>query len=136
MNYLQLSGYDFNATCKSLDQAKARLEAIEKGGNLIPMKYSARLTWEGLYEVREVFRGYCLDSRGKPLCSFVDARLTFSMPDLSMLLQVIEQVMVKLQQIEMGQDMIVMKASAQECIHMLDVDLFHSWMPGAMLVEG
>jgi hypothetical protein len=134
VNYLQLSGDDFNVICQSLEQARSRIEAIEKGNFILPMKYSARLSWEVLYEVREIFRGRCVDEIEMQSPPFIRPSVTYSMQDLALLAQAINQVMAELQQIEMGQDMTMMKGSAQACIQMLDIGLFSSWKPRAKLV--
>ncbi len=134
MHQVRLSSGNIDIICLAAEQANSRLRDIEQGKLLLPMQYASRLSWEVLYEAREILRKL-LRPRGEQSRRFLGrTSVSVSMEDLLALTQAIEQVMSKLQQIELGRDMAAMKALAQECQQVLDGCLRGAWNQRSLLM--
>jgi hypothetical protein len=49
---------------QAIEQVMAQLQMIEQGKEIQPMRYTARLCWEQLYEPREILRAGQARGRG------------------------------------------------------------------------
>lgn len=127
MYQVRLSSENIDIIRLAVEQANSRLKDIEQGKFLLPMQYAARLSWEVLYEAREILRMLQRPRAEQPRSLLSRSGVSFSSEELLVLTRAIEQVMGKLQQIEMEQDMTGMKALAQECQQALDGCLCGSW---------
>lgn len=114
MYYVYLSPENADALCHAIEQARTRLKAVETGKNWLPMKYSARLSWEVLYEAREMLR-LSLQSAAERDRPFSRSRIDFPQESIGLLTQSIEQVMDDLHQIEMSQNLSLMRSLAKGC---------------------
>lgn len=47
---------EMTAMAQAIEDVMAQLQVIEQGQDLRPMRYTARLSWELLYEYREILR--------------------------------------------------------------------------------
>lgn len=127
MDQVRLSSENIDVIRLAVEQANSRLKDIEQGRFLLPMQYSARLSWEVLYEAREILRRLKRPRTEQPRPPLGRWSLSISSEELLGLTQAIEQVMGKLQQIEMEQDMTAMKALALQCQQALAGCLCNAW---------
>lgn len=51
-----LNAEELKEIARAIETVMAQLQVIEQGKELRPMKYTARLSWEMLYEYREILR--------------------------------------------------------------------------------
>jgi len=120
MNHVKLAPEKADTIYRSIEQASYQLSDINRGERLRPMQYTARLCWEALYDAREILRLAQQPEieRSHPFSS--RSAVTLSGEELARLAQLIEQVMQKLQQVELEKDMEMMKKLAQECQQKLE----------------
>lgn len=123
MGQVKLSSENIEVIHLSVEQASSRLRVIEQGKRLLPMQYTARLSWEVLYGAREIL-SLAQQPRVERAHRLSHRLVTFSSDDLLGLAQSIEQVMLKLHQIEMEKDMAAMKVLAHQCQQELEGCLF------------
>lgn len=56
MSTAPLNAAELKEIAQAIETVMAQLQVIEQGKDLRPMKYTARLSWEMLYEYREILR--------------------------------------------------------------------------------
>ncbi len=127
MYQVRLSSENIDIIRLAVEQANSRLKDIEQGKLLLPMQYAARLSWEVLYEAREILRRLWRPQSEQPQQLSNRSGISLDSEELLALTRSIEQVMGQLQQIEMEQDMTAMKAWAQDCQQALDGCLCDAW---------
>ncbi len=119
MYQTQLSAEELDIILCSLNQAQARLRGMTLRQALLPMQYCARLSWEALYEARQILRSI-------PGSAFRSTRIQHSsqgeraLSELSTITSSIERVMAQLQSIETNTDLSAMQTSVQSCLQQLN----------------
>ena len=134
MYQVRLSSENIDIIRLAAEQAHSRLKDIERGKSLLPMQYAARLSWEVLYEAREILRMLRQPPAAQSRLRASRASVSFAKEELLSLTRSIELVMGQLQQIEMEQDMTVMKTLAQECQQALDGCICSTWAQRPLLM--
>ena len=118
----------YQATCspeelhlvlRSIAQAQARLRGMKIRQTLLPMQYCARLSWEALYEARQILRSPQQSAVGGARSQGASME-TLSMTELGVIAPSIEQVMAELQAIETNTDLSAMQAAVQSCLQQLN----------------
>ena len=56
MSTATLKPEELKEIARAIEEVMAQLQVIEQGKDLQPMQYTARLSWEMLYEYREILR--------------------------------------------------------------------------------
>ncbi len=56
MSTNNLKPEELTAIAQAIEEVMTQLQVIEQGKELRPMQYTARLSWEMLYEYREILR--------------------------------------------------------------------------------
>lgn len=56
MSTTPLNPEELKEIAQAIEAVMAQLQVIEQGKDVRPMKYTARLSWEMLYEYREILR--------------------------------------------------------------------------------
>lgn len=114
-----ISPEELSIVLRSIAQAQARLRGMKIRQALLPMQYCARLSWEALYEARQILRSpqrpTSRESRTKQA-----SMGALSIAELSIIAPSIEQVMAQLQEIETNTDMSAMQAAVQGCLLQLN----------------
>lgn len=119
MYQASISPAELNVVLHSIAQAQARLRGMKIRQTLLPMQYCARLSWEALYEARQILRSP-QQPAVKGARSQQASMKTLSMAELGVLAPSIEQVMAQLQAIETNTDLSAMQAAVQSCLQQLD----------------
>ncbi len=115
----QLSLEELDVILCCLNQAQARLRGMKLRQALRPMQYCARLSWEALYEARQILRNVQKSTFRETRPNQVSMG-GLSLSELGVITPSIEQVMAQLQLIETNTDLFAMQTAVQCCLQQLN----------------
>lgn len=119
MYKVRLSPEELGVIQSSINQAQARLRGMKLRQALLPMQYCARLSWEALYEARQILRNTQTTTFREESLKQVSME-GIPPSELAAITQSIEQVMAQLQAIAASTDLSAMQIAVQGCLQQLD----------------
>lgn len=120
MYQMKLSPEELNVVLGSINQAQARLRGMQLRQALLPMHYCARLSWEALYEARQILRNLQGAPALRSTASQKASRGQVACAELRSVTPSIERVMAQLQSIEANNDLPTMHRAVQSCLQQLN----------------